>query len=298
MKRFVPSVLLLLVCLAPAWAQTADEKKETIAWLQKLQQPDGGFVLTPAPPAAAKPEGSTLRATSTALRALRYFGGEPKDHDAAVKYVERAFDKDSGGFSNTQPELKPDAVSTAVGLMAIVELKMPQEKYADAAVKYLTQNAKEFEEVRMAAAGLEAVGKTSPKAGEWVEQVKKTRNADGSWGKGDSVARDTGGTAVLVLRLGGKLEHDDTVVKALKAGQRDDGGFGKEEKKESDLETTYRVMRAFRMLREKPADVEKLKGFVAKCRNADAGYGVSPGTVSNGSGTYFAAIIMHWLDEK
>jgi hypothetical protein len=298
MKRFVPSVLLLLVCLVPAWAQTADEKKETIAWLQKLQQSDGGFILTPAPPTAAKPEGSTLRATSTTLRALKYFGGEPKDHDAAVKYVERAFDKESGGFSNTQPELKPDAVSTAVGLMAVVELKMPQDRYVDPAVKYLTQNAKEFEDVRMAAAGLEAVGKTSPKAGEWVEQVMKTRNADGSWGKGDGVGRDTGGTAVLVLRLGGKLEHEDGVLKALKAGQRDDGGFGKEGAKGSDLETTYRVMRAFKMLKEKPADVEKLRAFVAKCRNADAGYGVSPGTVSNASGTYFAAIVLHWLDQK
>src|SRR5262245_6091008 len=243
MKRFVLPVLLLFVCLAPAWAQTADEKKETIAWLQKLQQPDGGFILTPAPPTAARPEGSTLRATSAVLRALKYFGGEPRDRDAAAKFVDRAFDKDSGGFSNTQPELKPDVVSTAVGLMALVELKMPQDKYVEPAVKYLTANAKEFEDVRMAAAGLEAVGKTSPKAKEWVEQVKKTRNADGSWGKGDGVARDTGGTAVLVLRLGGDLEHADAVVKALKAGQRDDGGFGKEGAKGSDLETSYRVLR-------------------------------------------------------
>jgi hypothetical protein len=38
-----------------------------------------------------------------------------------------------------------------------------------------------------------------------------------------------------------------------------------------------------------------VRSFVAKCRNADGGYGVAPGQPSNISGTYFAAIILHWL---
>ncbi|MGO9416384.1 MAG: prenyltransferase/squalene oxidase repeat-containing protein [Syntrophobacteraceae bacterium] len=50
-------------------------------------------------------------------------------------------------------------------------------------------------------------------------------------------------------------------------------------------------------MKEKP-DAAKLRAFVAKCRNADGGYGVMPGQKSTGSGTYFAAIILHWLDEK
>ena len=53
-----------------------------------------------------------------------------------------------------------------------------------------------------------------------------------------------------------------------------------------------------RELKEKPADVEALRGFVAKCRNADGGYGLSPGQPSRVPATYFASILLHWLAEK
>jgi hypothetical protein len=131
-----------------------------------------------------------------------------------------------------------------------------------------------------------------------VEQVAKLRNADGTFGKGDGQARDTGSAAVVLLRLAGKVDHADQVLKTIKAGQRADGGFGKADAAGSDLETSYRVMRAFWMLKEKPAEVEKLRAFVAKCRNDDGGYGVAPGQPSTASGTYFASIILHWLGEK
>ena len=81
----------------------------------------------------------------------------------------------------------------------------------------------------------------------------------------------------------------------LIAGQRDDGGFGKADAKGSDLDTSYRVMRSFHMLKEKPKNVEKLKEFIAKCRNADGGYRVEPGKPSNVGATYNASIILHWL---
>jgi hypothetical protein len=100
---------------------------------------------------------------------------------------------------------------------------------------------------------------------------------------------------VAVLRLGSKIDRD-AVLKAVNAGQHADGGFGKDDAA-SDLETSYRVMRLYWMLKEKP-DEAKLRGFVAKCRNADSGYGVAPGQPSGIGGTYFAGIILHWLDEK
>jgi hypothetical protein len=56
-------------------------------------------------------------------------------------------------------------------------------------------------------------------------------------------------------------------------------------------------MRTFMMLKEKP-DEAKLRAFIAKCRNADGGYGVAPGQSSTVSGTYFAGIVLHWLDQK
>ena len=50
------------------------------------------------------------------------------------------------------------------------------------------------------------------------------------------------------------------------------------------------------MLKEKPAEPDKLRAFIAKCRNADGGYAVAPGQPSTAGGTYFAGIILHWLD--
>lgn len=296
MKRAVLVSLCTLVWLAPVRAQTPEEKKATIDFVQKLQTTTGGFLPAPAAPTDAKAPTPTVRATSSALRALKYFGGEAKDRAAAGKFVENCFDKASGGFADT-PGGKPDVFTTAVGLMAMMELKLPTEPYVEPGVKFLTENAKQFEEIRIGAAGLETVSKRPKQADAWLDQVVKTANADGTYGKGPGTARATGGAVAAVLRLGGKVEQRDNVVKALKTGQRADGGFGKEEDQGSDLETSYRVMRAFHMMKEKPDD-PKLRAFVAKCRNADGGYGVAPGQKSSLGATYFAAIILHWLDEK
>jgi len=44
--------------------------------------------------------------------------------------------------------------------------------------------------------------------------------------------------------------------------------------------------------------VAPLRKFIAQCQNKDGGYGVAPGKPSSVSGTYFAAIIGKWLEEK
>jgi prenyltransferase beta subunit len=296
MKRAMLVGLSALVWLSPVRAQTPEEKKATVEFVQKLQTNTGGFLPAPAAPTDAKAPTPTVRATSSALRALKYFGGEAKDRAAAGKFVESCFDKASGGFADT-PGGKPDVFTTAVGLMAMMELKLPPEPYVEPGVKFLTENAKQFEEVRIGAAGLETVNKRPKQADAWLEQVVKTANPDGTYGKGPGTARATGGAVAAVLRLGGKVEQRENVVKALKSEQRADGGFGKEEEQGSDLETSYRVMRAFHMMKEKPDD-PKLRAFVAKCRNTDGGYGAAPGQKSNISATYFASIILHWLDQK
>ena len=98
-----------------------------------------------------------------------------------------------------------------------------------------------------------------------------------------------------ILRLGGKVD-ERAVLDAMKKGQRKTGGFGKEDAGDaSDLETTYRVMRSFMMLKSRPNDVPALEAFIAKCRNGDGGYGVVPGQPSSVSGCYYAAIIRLWL---
>lgn len=296
MKRTTLAYLTLLLCVAPAWGpghprqRVAQQRKQTIEYLQSLQAKSGGFRAVPG-------EGpQSLRATSSALRALKYFGGEARDRAACVHYVKGCFDRENGGFTDQPGKGEPDVVTTAVGLMAVVELKMPAEDYTRPVLAYLGKHVKSFEDVRIAAAGLEAVGKLPPAADEWLDMLKRMRNEDGTFGKGDAKTRATGGAAVAVLRLGGKVDRDK-VLAALKAGQREDGGFGKEGAKSSDLETSYRVLRAFHMLKDTP-DVKKVRSFITSCRNDDGGYGVAPGQKSSASGTYFAAIILHWLDEK
>lgn len=294
MSRFLPAIVVVLI---PALAQAGNAGvKQTIAYVQKLQTDGGGFLsMAPQPNIRIA---STLRATSAAVRALHYLGGEIPNKAACVKFVESCFDPVSGGFSDF-PRGTPDVFTTAVGVMAVTELKMPVEKFGPAATKYLGDNAKGFDEIRIAAAGLERLSVTSPKANAWLEEVRRMQNPDGTFGKGPGQARATGGAVVTLLRLGGKVAAQDAVLKVLNAGQRQSGGFGKEdEPAASDLETSYRVLRCFVMLKARPANVDGLRAFVAKCRNDDGGYGISPGEPSNVSATYFAAIITHWLNEK
>jgi prenyltransferase beta subunit len=291
MRNLLPAVILL--CFVPlVRGQTADEKKETIAYLQKLQTPEGGFLAAAAPKDKKAQPG--LRATSSALRALKYLGGAPTDTDSCKKFIVSCLDKDSGGFADT-PGGKPDVTSTAVGMMAVVELSLPVNEYRDGVVKYLTDSAKTFEDIRIAAAGAEAAGQRPKSADAWLEEVAKLRNDDGTYGKDDSQARDTASAIVVVMRLGGRIPHIEKVEKTIWDGQRKDGAFGKAGTEDSDLETSYRVMRALHMVKEKPRDVVAIKAFIGKCRNADGGYGVAPGQPSSAQGTYFASIILFWL---
>lgn len=294
MKRLALILLACTIALPSAHAGDAGVK-QTITFVQKLQADSGGF-RSHDPKEDAIKIAPTLRATSSALRALRYFGGDVPKKEACVKFVDSCYDPKTGGFANT-PDGKPGVFETAVGLMAAVELRMPTDKYAGGASKYLSENAKSFEEIRIAAAGFEAIKKTPPKADQWQRDVlKPLGNGDGTYGKGLSKARDTASGVVTGMRLGGS--GGALCLKILDDGQRQNGGWGKADSEiASDLETTYRVMRCYAMLKSMPGNVEGVRSFVAKCRNADGGYGVAPGQPSDVSGTYFASIILHWLKE-
>ena len=225
-----------LVC-----AQTAQEKKATIHYLQNLRQPDGGFVGEIPQPEKVH---STLRATSAAMRAIKYFGGEVSDEEAVAKFVKSCFDEKTGGFGDT-PQGKPSVPLTAVGLMAVVEAPMPLEPYAAKATEYLVKNAKGFEDYRIATAGFEAIKTFPTEFKNWLQDIDKLRNPDGSFGKADGKSRLTGSAVALILRSGGSLKEEQRkgAIRAMQEGQRADGGFGKDGVQGSDLETTYRVMR-------------------------------------------------------
>src|SRR5262245_34197690 len=118
MKRIPLPLLCLAISLAPAHVQSPEQTKATIAYLRFLQTKEGGFTAK-AGPANKESNPASLRPTSSALRALKYFGGQPKDREASKRFVAGCFDKATGGFADT-PGGKPDVTSTAVGLMALV----------------------------------------------------------------------------------------------------------------------------------------------------------------------------------
>ncbi|MGC8639179.1 MAG: family 16 glycoside hydrolase, partial [Isosphaeraceae bacterium] len=154
-------------------------------------------------------------------------------------------------------------------------------------------NARSFEEVRMSIAGLEAVSALSPDFPRWAEQLERMRQPDGSFGEGASKAFDTGGAGASILRMGMVLDKREAVVAAIKAGQRPEGGWSKDDGP-ADLPSSYRVMRAMYMLKEKP-DAERLVGFISRCRHDDGSYAVQPGAQGSLSGCYYATIILRWL---
>lgn len=180
-----------------------------------------------------------------------------------------------------------------MGLMAAVELKMPLDDIQGPVESYFARNAGgNLADTYIAAAALHAAEIQPTMAKDWIAAFEATRNADGSYGKSIS---ETAGAVVTILRLEGELADRDQVVESLKKAQRPDGGFGMATDR-SDLATTYRVMRAFQMLKEGP-DLTSCRRFVESCRNNDSGYGPSTGKPSTVSTTYFACIILYWLGE-
>ena len=298
MTRFCLAALAGMFCLVAVSAQTADIQGslESGRYVLSCQAREGGFA--PARPEEGKGAKPGLRATTAAVRAHKYLGVKlPLDKEACVKFVQSCYDPASGGFADT-PKGKPDVATTAVGAMAVAALDMQVKEYRKAVRDYLGQHVKTFEDIRIAMAGLESFNTVSSHQDEWLELVIAKRHPDGTWGQGTGAARETGSAIVAVLRMRGPVIQRDNVIKTLKAGQRGDGGFGTADTETSDLESTYRVMRAFVMLKTMPDNVEGVRSFVAKCRNDDHGYGVRPNQPSSIGATYYAAIINHWLPKE
>ncbi|MDY3561402.1 terpene cyclase/mutase family protein [Gemmata sp. JC673] len=285
--------LVLLVPSLAAAQITAEQKKETARWVLALEVPGGGFSAAPQDPSAGAAPRPSLRATSSAVRALKYLGADVPNTDKHAAFVLTCYDPKTGAFA--EPGGKPDVTITSIGVMAAVEVGVPKEKFAKA-MDYLKGHAKTFEEVRIAAAAVEAWGvKDCPfKLDDWFAVGMKYGEGTASSPQ-DGGARDTGSLVALFLRLGRDLPPNN--VKSIFAdGQRADGGWGKQGAKASDIETTYRVMRALMLLKEPPKDVKKLREFIAAHRNKDGGYATAPGDKSSIGGVYYSVVVSKWLD--
>ncbi len=298
------SLVLVLLLPSVSFAQTEEmikavqkklDNQRTAKWILEQEAPDGGFYVAPQDPNIdAKPVPS-LRATNGAVRALKYldFPLLKNEREKHAAFVLKCYDPKTGGFA--EPGGKPDVTITSIGVMAAAELGIPHEKYAKA-MDYLKDNAKTFEEVRIAAAAVEAWGvKDCPfKLNEWF----RLADAAGAEMKRDDV-RIIGSLAAFWLRLSGARERleEKKLIQPIINGQRDDGGWGKKDEKASDIETTYRVMRALMLLKEKPKDGKKLREFIDAHRNKDGGYATKPGEKSSMSGVYYCVTVSKWLDD-
>ncbi|MBI3909354.1 MAG: peptidase, partial [Armatimonadetes bacterium] len=243
MKRTLSGLLALLSLLAVARAAPLDgEKREaTLRYIHQLQNEDGGFR------SSAIAGASSLGATASCLRALNYLGAVPRHRQKVIESVRSCYDRSTGGFVET-PGGTSDVRSTAMGLMAAAALAVPLDEWGKATTAYFTRHARRLADIYLAEAALDATGLKPPHAREWLAAFKATRNAEGTYGTG---AFDTAGAVVTILRLDGEVKQRDAVVRALKAAQRPDGGFSAA-RDTADLATTYRMMRAFWMLKEKP----------------------------------------------
>ena len=287
MKRFLAIVIAGMAAqVPPAFAQTPGELERTAAYVAAFQNPDGGF-------AGKAGQASSLGSTSSAIRTLGFVGGSIRDLPKCIAYVKSCYDPTTGGFVPT-PGGKPDVSTTAIGLMAVAALKLDVAPFAEGAIGFFSKNAKAFEEVRMAAAGMESVKTTSPDFPRWIEQVKADENPDGTYGSGSGRARATGSKVAALLRMGVTLEKDKkaAIVAALRADQKADGGWSDGDGP-SDLGSSYRIMRAFFMMKEKP-DLPRLRGYIAKHRQSDGGYSPSPGGAADLGGTYSCSIMSYW----
>jgi len=287
------AILLLFALPSLTAAQmTTDEKKATIAFIMKLHDPATGGYRVDAKTAPG------LRATSGAVRSFNYLGGDKlgltlPNQDKTDAFVNSCYDMTTGSFH--EPQGQPDVTITSVGVMTAAELGLLKLQWPRSA-GYLHANAKSFEEVRIAAAALESAKLKPTWLDEWIKIADAQLNNDGTAGKSDGQSRDTASVAAMKLRLGYPVANKVKVVEAIVKGQRADGGWGKANAKDSDLETSYRVMRALHLLKDKPKDTKALKAFLAKCRNPDGGYSVERGKASTLSGVYYASAISKWME--
>jgi hypothetical protein len=284
--------LVVLACLVIGSSAQADNaSRATAVYLHRLQRDDGGFAQTDTPDAR-----SSVAATSAALRALGQLGEKPKNRDACCKFLVSRWVKGVGFVDDPSTPTAKSVHLTSLGLMALVELGEPTAEY-ERSLPDVLSGRMSFEEIRIVAAMYEVLGKRPNRAAEWIETIRKQANADGTFGKGDGAAHETGSAVAALLRLGGALDakQRDDVVRVLWDGQREDGGYGKDEVLGSNLESSYRVVRSLRMIGESVKQPEELRKFVVRCRNGDGGYGLEPGMKSSAVATYFAVMIQHWL---
>ncbi len=296
-RRALAVVLMAWVCALVSSGQAqevsslAADYAKTAAAVRSLQNDDGGFT-------AEKGGPSSIGSTNAAIRSIKHVGGSIPDVIKATKFVRACFvpDGKGGGSFASAPGGKPEMRSTFMAMLAWGDLKMENGPEVAAALKYLTETAKEYEDVRLAIAAYEAVGvKDEAVFDKWVAQYETMANGDGLFGSAQNGPMMTGGTIAAFLRMGRQVtpERRAKAAEFLLKAQNEDGGWSPTVGGKSDLGASYRIMRALFMMKVKP-DLETLRSFIADRRTESGLYAPTPGQPGDLSSTYTATILLWW----
>ena len=132
----------------------------------------------------------------------------------------------NGGFSD-HPEAKPDAISTAVGLMILGELKLPVEPYVEAGLRFMSESTEGFEQVRMVATALEDLGRRVPKADAWLREIERAKTLTVPMAR--ARGRDDGTPCRGGATAWGQAAHGRRGAEGSARRPAADGGFGGDE---------------------------------------------------------------------
>lgn len=259
----------------------------SLQYVNSLENPNGGFW----PNFSNKGAKSSLRATVSALRVYKYEGVKMTNYEKHQKFISSCWDSKIQGFAD-YPGGPVDVILTAVGLMGARDGGFLDDKTRFEGRKYLVENSKSFEEIRMASAYLADESPSPEVASAWQKIIESKVNKDGTYGAGFSKARDSASAWVTLLRLQIPIKYDWMLIGDFR---KKDGGFGSAVSESSDLETAYRVCRYFYMVKDKEM-LRGTLGFVERCKNDDGGFASKPGEKSSLSSTYHATIIKNWAD--
>ena len=267
----------------------AAQELSPLKFVDSLENPLGGYW----PNLATKGKSSSLRATVAALRVYKYEGKALPNFEKHRDFMLSCWHEKDSGFADF-PGGPTDVILAAVGLMGARDGAFINNEKRTLGTRYLVDNAKNFEEIRMASAFLADEPYDAKVAESWQKTILARANKDGTFGSGFSKPRDSASAWVTLLRLQFSLKNYELLSKDFRMK---DGGFGSESSDRSDLETAYRVSRYFHMIQNQKMLRDTL-GFIETCRNEDGGYGPRPGEKSSLGSTYHAIIIKKWADPR
>ena len=270
-----------------------DKLAQTAQFVLEHHASSGGYI----PQKGSSP---SLRATLSARRSLKLLGVKAPSPEKDILFVASCVDA-SGAFVD-RPNEKATATLASVGLLLASDLLMHQNpeyvKLIEFNKRFVLNNAKSFEEIRMGAAVFDGLGVVPSRKNDWVRQIRATQSEEGGYGPSGSRLRDTGGVIAALLRLKEPLAKQErqALIEFLLMGQGKDGGFGVTESAPSELDSSYRIGRALWMLGVMP-DAKRMRLFLEKCRTPSGGYSVQPGEEPTLVDTYRALIISSWLKD-